>query len=455
MSKDRASPLGRREFVLRAAGAALAAVPFATAACRRRAARRSAGPNLIYIMADDLGFADLSIYGRSDYQTPVLDELAREGVRLTQAYSAAPVCSPTRVALMTGRYPARLEAGLHEPLTTHPTGLSPDVPTLPRLLKEAGYETALVGKWHLGLAPAFHPLRHGFDEFFGHLGAAVDYASHIGTEHRRYDLFDGWRPARVDGYATDLFTARAIDFISRSRGGPFFLSLQYNAPHWPWQAPGDPATADSLYSNRGGTAETFAQMVRSMDNGVGRLLQALRDHGIERETLVIFTSDNGGEKFSDMGPFQRGKMTLWEGGIRVAAMARWPGVIPAGTSTDQVAITMDWMATLLAAADVVADPAQPLDGMDVMPQLTGSSPLVPRELYWRTFQRTRHKALRSGNWKYLVTEDGAYLFDLPVDPGEAHDRKRDAPDVFARLETAYAAWEDEVLEPIPLDPRFA
>jgi arylsulfatase A-like enzyme len=446
--------IGRRAFVRRVAAAGIAAgMPAAFAACAAERTR-SGGPNLVFIMADDLGYSDLGVFGRSDYRTPALDQLAADGVRLTQAYAAAPVCSPTRVALMTGRYPAATAAGLYEPLTTHPTGLGTRPPTLPRLLKDVGYETALIGKWHLGLRRAYHPLRHGFDEFYGHLGAAIDYASGLGTEHLEHDFFDGTRRVRVDGYVTDLLTARAVDFVSRPRAAPFFLSLQYNAPHWPWQAPGDPVLPDSLRWRLGGSPGTYARMVASMDEGVGRLLAAIRARGLENDTLVIFTSDNGGERFSDMGPYREGKMTLWEGGIRVPALARWPGVLPAAAVSTQVVTTMDWTATLLAAAGAAADTATPPDGIDVLPYLRGAPP-VPRELYWRIHQRRQQQAVRSGDWKYLRTEDDEFLFDLAADSGESHNLRALEPATFSRLVSAYAAWEAAMLPPIPLDPRFA
>jgi arylsulfatase A-like enzyme len=445
----------RRGFLRGAAGAAVSAALPGVWGCREEAlpVPPGTGPDLILIMADDLGYADLSIYGRRDYETPVLDGLARDGVMLTQAYSAAPVCSPTRVALMTGQYPARHAAGLQEPLTTHPTGLSPDLPTLPRLLKNAGYATALVGKWHLGLRPEYNPLRHGFDEFFGHLGPSVDYVSHINTENLEPDLYEGTRRVDVAGYTTDLFTDRAVEILGRQRDRPLFLSLQYNAPHWPWQAPGDPVYPDSLRWKAGGSAETYARMVQSLDQGVGRVLAAVNAAGRERATLVIFTSDNGGEAWSDMGPLSDAKMTLWEGGIRVSAMARWPGVIPAGTTSEQVAITMDWTVTLLAAGGATPDPSLPPDGIDIMPQLRGAAP-ISRDLFWRVTQRRQQKALRSGDWKYLVTEDAGRLFDLSIDPSEHGDLRGERPDVFTRLETMHEAWEGEVLEPVPLEGRY-
>jgi arylsulfatase A-like enzyme len=412
-------------------------------------------PNVILIVADDLGYGDLSITGRTDYRTPVIDQLARAGVMLTQAYSSAPVCTPTRVALMTGRYPARYIAGLYEPLTIQRLGLEPKPATLPRLLKRAGYETALVGKWHLGLTRAFHPLRHGFDEFYGFLGPGADYASHVDVAKRRVSYFqDAERPARDRGYLTDLFTDRAVRIVERKRSKPLFLSVQYNAPHWPWQGPGDPPYPDTVRFASGGSPETYARMVRSMDAGIGRILEALHRRALERNTLVIFTSDNGGDRFSHMGPFSKSKMTLNEGGTRVAAFARWPGTIRAGTKCDQVCATFDWTATIASLANARADKTAPFDGLDILPALQGGT-AAPRDLYWRVFQRRRQKALRSGNWKYLQTEEGEYLFDVVVDPGEQYDRKTAEPARFKELKNKVAAWERVMLAPIPLDPREA
>lgn len=409
-------------------------------------------PNILLIVADDLGYADLSITGRSDYRTPVIDQIARDGALLTQAYSSAPVCSPTRVAFMTGRYPARYPAGLYEPLTTQEVGLEPRPATIARLLKNAGYDTALVGKWHLGLLPRFHPLRHGFDEFYGFLGPGADYASHRDVATRTVSYFqDGERTVHAEGYLTDLLTDRAVRVVSRARRKPFFLSLQYNAPHWPWQGPGDSPYPDSLSAKEGGSPEIYARMVRSMDEGIGRVLDGIHQRGIERDTLVVFTSDNGGERFSHMGPFREGKMTLWEGGIRVAAVARWPGVIPSGSRCNQVCATFDLAATAAALAGARADAAAPFDGLDLMSALRGGAP-QPRDLYWRLAQRRKQKALRSGDWKYLANAaEGEYVFDLKTDPGEKHDRKAERPDVLAELRRKYTEWEGEMLTPIPLD----
>jgi arylsulfatase A-like enzyme len=439
--------MDRRKFLQSVGG--LAAVAVLPRRVDLGAADRA--PNILFIVADDLGYADLNITGRSDYQTPVIDQIAREGALLTQAYSSAPVCSPTRVAFMTGRYPARYSAGLYEPLTTQKVGLAPHPATLARLLKNAGYDTALVGKWHLGLLPQFHPLRHGFDEFYGFLGPGADYVSHRDVETRTVSYFqDGERTIHETGYLTDLFTERAVRIVSRARRKPFFLSLQYNAPHWPWQAPGDSPYPDTLHARAGGSPETYARMARSMDTGIGRVLDGLHQHRVEQDTLLVFTSDNGGERFSQMRPFSEGKMTLWEGGIRVAAVARWPGVIPAGSRCDQVCATFDLAATAAALAAARADAAAPFDGIDLMPALRGGV-ARPRDLSWRLAQRRKQKALRSGDWKYLGTAADEHLFDLKTDPGEKHDRKVEHPQVLAELRRKYTEWESEMLTPIPLE----
>jgi arylsulfatase A-like enzyme len=447
--------MNRRRFIVDLAGAAAAVALAPSSGFGAGRLARGPRPNIVLIMADDLGYGDLGFTGRTDYRTPAIDQIARSGVQLTQMYTAAPVCTPTRVALITGRYPARTPAGLYEPLTTHAVGVDPDPATLGLLMKGAGYETALVGKWHLGTEARFHPLRHGFDEFYGFLGAAADYASHRDTEFRRNLFQDGTRTVHTQGYLTDLLTDRAVRIVGRPRRRPFFLNLQYNAPHWPWQAPGDPAYADSARASSGGSPQTFARMMESMDTGVGRLLEALHRAGRERDTLVVFTSDNGGERFSHMGPFSAGKMTLHEGGVRVAAAARWPEAIPAGSRTAQVSVTMDLAATFLALAGARAPAAAPPDGIDLTPALTGARGAVPRELFWRISQRRKQKAVRRGDWKYLQKDEGEFLYDLSADPGEKRDLKAAHPAVLLQLKSRLAAWEREVLPPVPLDPAHA
>jgi len=440
--------IDRRAFLrgLTAASAVAASAPALLGASWGVQRRR---PNIVFIMADDFGYGDLGITGRTDYRTPAIDSIGHDGVQLMQSYSAAPVCSPTRVALMTGRYPAREPIGLIEPLTTHEVGLPADPHTLPRLMRDAGYDTALVGKWHLGLGPAFHPHRHGFDEFYGFLGAAADYASHRDTETRTQQFFDGTTPVAAPGYLTDMFTERAVRVVSKVRSKPFFLSLQYNAPHWPWQAPGDAAYPDSVQAQSGGSPATFARMVESMDRGVAEVLRAIGARGIERDTLVVFTSDNGGERFSHMGPYSERKMTLGEGGIHVMTVARWPGTIPRGTRSQQVSVTMDWTATMLALAG--AKSPRSLDGMDLMPALSGKTSPVSRTLAWRIAQRRSEGAYRKGDWKFLRNDRGEFLYDLSRDPGEKTDRRVTDAARFTELSRAFASWERGVLAPVGLD----
>jgi arylsulfatase A-like enzyme len=417
---------------------------------RRGARPKEARPNIVIIVADDLSYADLSCYGRNDYQTPRLDRLATEGTRFTNAYAAAPVCTPSRVALMTGRYPARCTVGLLEPLTK---GAYPDIalpvehPTLSSLLKAGGYETALIGKWHLGYLPEASPRRHGFEHFFGILDSSADYISHVDPQGDE-GLYENEAVVQRPGYLTDLFTEAAVAYVSRRRRRPFFLSVQYTAPHWPWQAPGDAPYPDSDSWTSGGSPETYAAMVQRLDEGVGAIVEALDRHDLSRNTLVIFTSDNGGERYSDLGPFVGRKFELWEGGLRVPAIVRWPGVVPSDAQVDQVAITMDWTATILAAAGTAPARKYPLDGLDLLPIIKGKRRVQPRVLAWRTFQRTRHDALRDGDWKYFRDGQGEYLLHLPDDPGETRDVSQSHPDRFADMRRKYAAWDAQMLPPV-------
>ena len=410
-------------------------------------------PNIIYIMADDMGYADLSCYGHKYYRTPNLDKLASQGMKFINAYAGAPLCTPTRASFMTGRYPARTPVGLIEPLTgSHQDsvfGLAADHTSLPALLKKNGYETFLVGKWHLGFLPAFSPNKNGFDEFFGFHGGGIDYISHTDPNGNN-DLYENEDTISKDGYMTDLIMARAVDILKREHKKPFFLSLMFNAPHWPWQAPGNKAYPLSKNWREGGSKEIYAAMVQSMDDAVGTLMKTLDDEKLSASTVVIFTSDNGGEKFSDMGELRGGKPVLWEGGIKEPAFIRWPGKIAANSSTRQAAITMDWTATILALAKTKADPGFPLDGTDLMPVCTGKKKSFDRTFYWRVSQRNQQKAIRDGNWKYMKDEKGEYLFDLTMDVGEKNDLKEKQPAIFAKLKQKYMEWEKTVLEPVAL-----
>jgi arylsulfatase A-like enzyme len=415
---------------------------------------RMSRPNVIFILADDLGWGDLSCYGRPDYRTPNIDRLASEGLKFTDAYSASAVCTPTRVGFITGRYPARLKIGLIEPLPSNnrSVGLDPGHPTIASLLKASGYDTALVGKWHMGSRPEWGPNAHGFDEFFGILSGAADYHLHK-TGPGEPDLYENLTPVERHGYLTDLFTDRAVNYIRRNRTAPFYLSLHYNAPHWPWQDRNGgervvftDKTIEPVTMGGGGSLKLYAEMVRILDEGVGRVMQAVRAKGIDRNTLVIFTSDNGGERFSYEWPFSGSKGDLLEGGIRVPAIARWPGVIPVNRLTHQMAITMDWTATILGATGTTPAADYPLDGINLLPHMQTAKDIRDRTFFWRIYDRD---AVRQGKWKYVRDGDRRQLFDLSLDQHEQADFAKKNPDVLERLTAEFNKWNAQML------PRIA
>ena len=411
-------------------------------------------PNIIFIVADDLGYADLGCYGGREAAfgpvSPVLDQLAANGLKLTQGYSNSPVCSPTRFALMTARYQYRLRGAAEEPINSKSRGsttlgLPPEHPTLPSLLRASGYRTALMGKWHLGYPPAFGPLRSGYDEFFGPMSGGVDYFTHC-SSNGAHDLYLGEEEKQQDGYLTDLITDHALDYVQRMAEGakdgtPFFLSLHYTAPHWPWETRDDEALAQEVKTNlfhlHGGNIETYRRMIHHMDEGIGRIMAALQRHGIDRDTLVVFTSDNGGERFSDNWPLVGGKMDLTEGGIRVPWIAHWPAVIAPGGVSAQTCMTMDWSATMLDAAGAATHTDYPLDGRSLMPLLRDASLHDEPPLFWRMNHRGQ-RAMRQGVWKYLRVDGNDYLFNLADDERERANR---APVEPERLQAMRAAWE--------------
>jgi len=349
-------------------------------------------------MADDMGYADLSCYGRREYTTSNIDRLATEGMKFLQAYANSAVCSATRTALITGRYQYRLPVGLAEPLGTGNAnvGLPPEHPTLPSLLRKAGYGTTLLGKWHLGNLPNYSPLKSGYDHFWGFHNGALDYFTHkpgVGP-NSAVDLWDDDMPIEQTGYFTTLLGDRAVKTVTdyAAQRKPFLLSLHFNAPHWPWEGPADEVESQrirALADYDGGSLKTYAAMVGELDKQVGRVLQTVASAGIANNTIVIFTSDNGGERFADTWPFTGKKTELLEGGLRIPALVRWPGHIKSGSTTQQVAISMDWLPTLLGAAGTRPDSAYPPDGMSLLPALTQDAVPVPRKLYWR-YKRNRN-----------------------------------------------------------------
>jgi arylsulfatase A-like enzyme len=420
-------------------------------------------PNIIFIVADDLGFADLGCYGGRAGQfgavSPVIDLLAAGGLKFTQGYANSPVCSPTRFALMTGRLQYRLRGAAEEPINSASRGsatlgLPPEHPTLPSLLKESGWRTALIGKWHLGYPPHFGPLRSGYEEFFGPMSGGVDYFTHCSWTGT-HDLWFGEEEKHEIGYLTDLISRRAVDYIDRVAGGPspFFLSLHYTAPHWPWETRDDEALAadvkDNLFHLHGGSIHTYHRMIHHMDEGIGWVMEALRRHGIERNTLVVLTSDNGGERFSDNWPLVGGKMDLTEGGIRVPWIAHWPQVIAPGAVTDQQCMTMDWSATVLDVAGVAAHPAYPLDGVSLLTVLRDPARSFRRVLHWRMNHRGQ-RALRDGEWKYLRVDGHDYLFDIAADQRERANLAAHQPERLMAMSESWEEW-NATMPPIPED----
>ena len=423
-------------------------------------------PNIIFIVADDLGFADLGCYGGRDARfgkvSPVLDQLAANGIKFTQGYSNSPVCSPTRFAMITARYQYRLRGAAEEPINSkskgsHTLGLPPEHPTLPSLLRGAGYRTALIGKWHLGYPPVFGPLKSGYEEFFGPMSGGVDYFTHA-SNNGTHDLYAGEEEKQEEGYLTDLLSHRAVDYVKRmapgaAQGTPFFLSLHYTAPHWPWETREDHALAAEVKSNLfhldGGNIHTYHRMIHHMDEGIGWVVDALRETGQLDNTLIVFTSDNGGERFSDNWPLVGGKMDLTEGGIRVPWIAHWPAAIAPGGVTTQHCMTMDWSATMLELGGAQPHAGYPLDGVSLAPVLREPGKTFERPLHWRMNHRSQ-RAMRLGDYKYLRVDGNDYLFNIPADERErANLGKRQSE----RLEAMRAAWEawNASMPPIPED----
>jgi len=417
--------------------------------------------NFIFILADDLGYADLGCYGGRAPASPNIDRMAAQGLRFTRGYANSAVCSPTRFALATGRYQYRIRGAAEEPIGSamrgdKVIGLPPSHPTVASRLKEAGYRTALVGKWHLGFPPHFGPQASGYDEHFGPLSGGVDYFTHQDS-FGVHDLFENGAEVERDGYLTDLLSERAAEFVTRCgrEKKPFLLSLHYTAPHWPWETRDDGELAKSfgkgrpIYHLDGGNIHAYRRMIHHMDEGIGKVLAALDDQDLARDTIVVFTSDNGGERFSDSWPLVGGKMDLTEGGIRVPWIAHWPARIAPGGTSEQLCMTMDWSATMLAAAGVAADPAYPLDGVSLLPVLDDPAQAFERPLFWRMNHRGQ-RALRDGRWKYLRVDRHDYLFDLSADERERANLGKRQPERLAAMRAAWQAW-NETMPPIPDD----
>lgn len=411
-------------------------------------------PNIVLIITDDVGYGDLGSYGAPDIRTPNIDSLAKNGTRLTQFYANGSSCTPTRAGLITGRYQDRVR--MDHPLG-HATsaegklGLTANGHSLPRLMKNAGYATALFGKWHLGYLPEMSPLAHGFDSFFGFKAGYIDYWEHVDNGGQP-DLFENDTPTTITGYMTDLITDRSVRFIDDHAAQPFFLEVAYNAAHWPYQDPDHPSKARDnaghvhAWDADANTRADYVKIMERADRGVGEILAALDRHKLSNNTLVIFTNDNGGEWLSRNAPLFARKFSLFEGGIRVPAILRWPGHVPAGAVSHQVGITMDLTATVLAVggANVPADAK--LEGVNLIPLLAKGTQPLSRTLFWRVnFIALNQRAVRDGNWKLIL--DGVeriHLFDLSKDVSERNDVAASNTAVVRRLRQQILAWEKDV-----------
>jgi arylsulfatase A-like enzyme len=426
-------------------------------------ASASPRPNIVLILADDLGYGDLGCYGCPDIKTPNIDRLAREGVRLTSYYANGPECTPTRTALLTGRYPHRVgglecaiglgNVGRYDDAIrlahAHDLGLPVADSVLARQLRAAGYATGISGKWHLGYEPKFLPNAHGFDYSFGPLGGATDYFFHTepGGEPM---LFEDGRPVRREGYLTDLITDVGVAFLRRVKDKPFFLYLPYNAPHSPFQGPNDrPDRPVSVAESGRGSRDKYRSLVERLDDGVGKILSELDRTGLAGRTLVIFASDNGGPQHARNDPYSGRKGGLFEGGIRVPCIVRWSGVLPAGLESDRPAMTVDLTASLLRAAGASPLKDRPLDGIDILQDVEKQRPASPRTMFWRARRGVETwRAVRDGTLKYVSRHNGdrvqEHLFDLARDPAEKENLLTRRPDDVARLKRLLVAWEQEV-----------
>ena len=451
----------RRQFLSQTAG--LTTLGAVCPGCHFGASPNVQVPNIILIMADDLGYGDLGSYGCTDIHTPAIDSLATEGVRFTTFYANAPECTPTRTALLTGRYQHRV-GGLECALgignvgryddairlrQTNDMGLPAEQTTIARMLKDAGYATAICGKWHLGYEKKFFPLRHGFDYWFGPVGGAVDYFHHCEYTGQPA-LYQNDRTIKREGYLTDLITEEAVKFIRRSRTSPFFLYVPYTSPHTPYQGPNDKKdkpVAQADYNK--GSREIYTQMVERMDEGIGKILRALQDKKVADSTLVIFMSDNGANNKGNNSPYSGYKGNLFEGGIRVPCIVKWPGVIPADTVSHQACITLDFSRSIVRVADTKPPQNRPFDGIDILRAIETNKPTQKRTLFWRARrgERTR-KAVRDGSLKYIRLRDGdnikEYLFDLEKDPAEKNNLLSERKEDLRKLKLLLEDWEEKV-----------
>ncbi|MDM4015142.1 sulfatase-like hydrolase/transferase [Roseiconus lacunae] len=425
-------------------------------------------PNIVLILADDMGYGDLGCYGRTDIRTPNLDRLASDGVRLTNHYANGAECTPTRAAFLTGRYQQWIgglecaigtgNVGRYDDAIrlreTNDLGLPGTETTIAQLLSESGYSTAITGKWHLGYEPKFAPNHHGFQQTFYCIGGGMDYFHYLDTV-AGYNLFRDGNPVSGEGHFTDLATEEAIKFLNhQSSDQPFFLYLPYTCPHSPFQGPddvtADPIPLDSPLWNQGSAPpETYIAMIEHMDQRIGDVLKTLSHNKFDENTVVIFASDNGGTKSARNAPLSGHKGSTFEGGIRVPGIIRWPGKIPPQTTSDLPCLTFDFTRSIAQLAGVSRGDGKPFEGIDIIQAIIDGDNQHDRKLYWRKQRGTKvWKAVRDGQLKYVSEQSPQrtreYLFDLTADVGEQNDLKETHRVDFNRLRESYHHWEKRV-----------
>ena len=430
----------------------LATLALLLACAAAPAADSSRKPNVLVIVGDDMGYADVGVHGSKDIPTPHIDSIARAGVRCTSGYVTGPYCSPTRAALLTGRYQQRFGHEFNpgpNPATKAKPGMPTSETTMAQRLKAAGYHTALVGKWHLGNAEEFHPLNRGFDEFYGFLGGAHSY---FPAQTPRNPILRGREPVEEKEYLTDALAREAVAYVERHKASPFFLYLAFNAVHTPMHAP--PKDLERFGHIADEKRRTYAAMMAAMDDAIGRVLAKVRDAGLEQDTLIFFFSDNGGPpaNASNNGPLRGHKASTWEGGVRVPFLVQWKGRLPAGKVCDAPVAQIDILPTALAAAGVSVKPEWKLDGVDLLPHFTGATASAPHDmLYWRFGNQM---AVRAGDWKLVRARTNAaggaarrgqvtpsQLYNLAADVGEQNDLAAKEPEKAKELEAAWAKWD--------------
>jgi arylsulfatase A-like enzyme len=407
-------------------------------------------PNIVLILADDLGYADTSIYGSKSIPTPHIDALARGGTRFTDAYVTAASCSPSRAGLMSGRYQQRFgfEFNTSGAAITHRLfrGLDPAVPTITDVLKKAGYVTGMFGKWHLGTQPHFHPQSRGFDEFYGFLGGAHSFFTAKAAEPIHSTIMRGSEPLIEPEYLTDAIARETVKFIDTHHDQPFFAYVPFNAVHTPIEATKkyQARFPDELDPTR----RDYYAMTSALDDGVGAIVDAIRKHGLTDDTMVIFLNDNGGPIYTGVqsnGPLKLGKLFLFEGGVRVPMIVNWPGVVPANSVFQGTTSSLDVFPTACAAAGVDVPDGFELDGTNLISYLSGNTEGSPHELlYWSNGPNV---AIRSGDWKLVKSHANAWLFDLSQDVGEKNNLAKSRPDIVEKLEQELGQWQSQMAKP--------